>query len=43
MFILNNDWASLAWVAFMSPAWVVGLALLIAVGSSLAEGETYDE
>jgi tetratricopeptide (TPR) repeat protein len=43
MFILHNDWASLALVALMSPAWVVGAALLIAVFLSLAEGETRDE
>ena len=44
MFILNNDWASLAWVAFMSPGWVVGLALLRALFlSPILEVETSDE
>jgi hypothetical protein len=43
MFILDNDWASLGLVALVSPVWVVGLALLIAVLSSLGEEKSRED
>jgi NADH:ubiquinone oxidoreductase subunit K len=44
MVILQNDWNSLAIVALalVSPSWVVGVALLLAVYSSLAEEKIRD-